>query len=239
MPIKTVTIKTPKGSSAYEIRIGAGTLSGVAGVVKETIGPEVKRIAIISNPNVFGLYGHCVVESLERAGLSVSVWKMKDGERYKNVRSLESALNFLSESRLTRSDAVLALGGGVVGDLAGLAASIYLRGIPFFQVPTTLLSMIDSSVGGKTGVNTKFGKNLVGSFYQPRAVLVDIETLSTLNDRELTAGFCEAVKQGALSGRKLFAKTSRFLANYRDGDLRSGFRAKIWAPSLPSLFRIK
>jgi 3-dehydroquinate synthase len=117
---------------------------------------------------------------------------MKDGERHKSLRSLETALGFLGESRLTRTDAVLALGGGVVGDLAGFAASVYLRGIPFLQVPTTLLSMIDSSVGGKTGVNSKFGKNMIGSFYQPKGVLIDIGVLVTLPSRELTAGFCEA-----------------------------------------------
>ncbi len=105
----------------------------------------------------------------------------------------------------------MALGGGVVGDLAGFAASIYLRGIDFLQIPTTLLSMIDSSVGGKTGVNSSFGKNLIGSFYQPKGVLIDTETLRTLPDRELTAGFCEAVKQGAIGGRRLFDQTAAFL----------------------------
>jgi 3-dehydroquinate synthase len=215
MVIKTITINAPKGSTAYDINIGDSVLSTAGEWVRQSIGLDAKRVAIISNSKVFGHYGDKVANSLKDAGLQVSVWKMKDGERYKNARSLDTALRFLGESRVNRSDALLALGGGVVGDLAGFAASIYLRGVPFFQVPTTLLSMIDSSVGGKTGINTEFGKNLIGTFYQPRGVLVDIETLSTLPDRELTAGFCEAVKQGALSGSKLFTQTADFLANHR------------------------
>jgi 3-dehydroquinate synthase len=113
---------------------------------------------------------------------------------------------------LERSDAVVALGGGVVGDLAGFAASLHLRGVAFIQVPTTLLAQIDSSVGGKTGVNTSAGKNLVGTFHQPAAVLVDTETLHTLPRRELTAGWCEAIKQGAVGDRRLFERTRKFLA---------------------------
>jgi len=135
-----------------------------------------------------------------------------DGERFKNLRTLEATLLRLSELRFTRNDAVLAFGGGVVGDLAGFAASVYQRGIPFLQVPTTLLAMIDSSVGGKTAVNSSFGKNLIGSFYQPRGVLIDTETLASLDSRELTAGFCEAVKQGAISGSKLLRQTDKVLA---------------------------
>ncbi|MEO7660156.1 MAG: 3-dehydroquinate synthase family protein, partial [Pyrinomonadaceae bacterium] len=112
-------------------------------------------------------------------------------------------------------DAVVALGGGVVGDLAGFVSAIYLRGISFLQIPTTLLSMIDSSVGGKTGVNSSFGKNLIGSFHQPSGVLVDIETLTTLPTREITAGFCEAVKHGAISGNRLLNQTRDFLMEFR------------------------
>jgi len=130
----------------------------------------------------------------------------------------------LSESRLERSDAVVALGGGVVGDLAGFAAAVYLRGIAFVQVPTTLLAQIDSSVGGKTGVNTSAGKNLVGAFHQPAAVLIDTETLRTLPPRELTAGWCEAIKQGAVGDRKLFGRTRKFLEDEarRKKDKRRG-----------------
>jgi 3-dehydroquinate synthase len=126
----------------------------------------------------------------------------------------EYALRFVSERGLERSDAVIALGGGIVGDLAGFVASIYLRGVPFVQVPTTLLAQIDSSVGGKTGVNLTTGKNLVGSFHQPSAVVIDLKTLATLPPRELIAGWCECVKQGAVAGRKLFEQTTDFLRAY-------------------------
>src|SRR2546421_3006259 len=127
------------------------------------------------------------------------------------MRSLEQALKFFSESGLERNDAVIAVGGGVVGDLAGFAAATYLRGVAFINVPTTLLAQIDASVGGKTGINTAAGKNLVGAFHQPRLVLIDTGTLQTLPPRELTAGWCEAVKQGAVGDRKLFDRTVRVL----------------------------
>jgi 3-dehydroquinate synthetase len=137
---------------------------------------------------------------------------MNDGERHKNLRTLERALEFFSLSGLERSDAVIALGGGVVGDLAGFAAAVYLRGIPFIQVPTTLLAQVDASVGGKTAVNLAAGKNMAGAFHQPRAVLIDTRTLSTLPRRELTAGWCEAVKQGAIGNRPLFDQTYDYLS---------------------------
>jgi 3-dehydroquinate synthase len=136
---------------------------------------------------------------------------MPEGERHKSLRSLEQALKFLAESGLERGDVVLALGGGVVGDLAGFAAATYLRGIAFVQVPTTLLAQIDASVGGKTGVNLPAGKNLIGAFHQPRLVIIDTQTLRTLPRRELTSGWCEAVKQGAVGSRKLFDHTGHFL----------------------------
>jgi 3-dehydroquinate synthetase len=123
---------------------------------------------------------------------------MGEGERFKSLRTLEKALAVLSQAGLERHDVVVALGGGVVGDVAGFAAAVYLRGIPFIQVPTTLLAQIDSSVGGKTGINLATGKNLVGAFHQPSAVVIDTETLATLPARELSAGWCEAVKMGAV-----------------------------------------
>jgi len=223
MTSKTISIKTPKRSSSYQIEIGTGLLSNIGDVVRRTLGSQARRVAVVSNPKVFGLYGSLVADSLDRCGFQSFFWNMKDGEQHKNLGSLGSALRFLGESRLKRTDVVIALGGGVVGDLAGFAASIYLRGIPFFQVPTTLLSMIDSSVGGKTGVNTEFGKNLVGAFYQPRGVIADVETLATLPDRELTAGFCEAVKQGALSGNQLLDRTGNFLARHRKTKVNGWF----------------
>src|SRR5689334_2746163 len=136
---------------------------------------------------------------------------MPEGERYKSFRSLEKAVTFLSENRFERDDLVLALGGGVVGDLAGFAAAVYLRGLSLAQVPTTLLSQIDSSVGGKTGINLPTGKNLVGAFHQPASVFIDTETLVSLPSRELVSGFCEMTKQALISDQSLFETTVNVL----------------------------
>ncbi|MGH9903659.1 MAG: 3-dehydroquinate synthase, partial [Pyrinomonadaceae bacterium] len=166
----------------------------------------------------FELYGERAAASLRAAGFVVARWLMGDGERHKSLRTAEKSLVFLSEARLERSDAVVALGGGVVGDLAGFAAAVYLRGVPFIQAPTTLLAQIDSSVGGKTGVNMRAGKNLIGAFHHPRAVVIDTGTLRTLPRRELTAGWCEAIKQGAVGDRGLLEQTRRFLVGEAEND---------------------
>jgi 3-dehydroquinate synthase len=213
MPAKLVPIRIPRKCSGYEVRVGSGLLESSGQWVSECVGKGTRRVAIISNKRVFGLYGDIVSKSLISAGFETAVYLIGDGERYKSLRTLEKTLQFLGEYRFSRTDAVVSLGGGVVGDLAGFAASVYLRGIAFLQIPTTLLSMIDSSVGGKTGVNSAFGKNLIGSFYQPSGVLIDIDGLATLDRRELTAGFCEAIKQGAIAGRELFDKTADFLSS--------------------------
>ena len=211
--MQTIRVRTPVKSVKYDIRIGSGVLSEVGKEARVTLGERTQRIALISNETVFKLFGEQTVSGLNAAGFEVSTWLMKDGEQYKSLRSLEQALTFLSRSGIERSDAVVALGGGVVGDLAGFAAASYLRGVAFIQVPTTLLAQIDASVGGKTGVNLPAGKNLVGAFHQPRLVLIDTDTLRTLPPRELTAGWCEAVKQGAVGDRKLFDRTVRLLSS--------------------------
>jgi 3-dehydroquinate synthase len=180
-------------------------------LVVPSLQPQARKAVLISNAKVFGLYGQTVSRSLKRAGLEVRTFLIGDGERYKTLRTLDSVLQFLSSEKLERTDSVVALGGGVVGDLAGFAAAVYLRGVDFVQIPTTLLAQIDSSVGGKTGVNTVAGKNLVGAFHQPSAVLIDTSTLETLPRRELTAGWCEAVKQGAAGDRDLFDSTVQLL----------------------------
>jgi len=235
MPL--VKVRLPAREQNYEIRIGAGLLSELGEVARAAVDLPGKRIAVISNHSVFGLFGKAVTHSLGRAGFSVTHWLMKDGERHKSLRSLEQALGFLSKSGLERSDAVLALGGGVVGDLAGLAAATYLRGIAFLQAPTTLLAQIDASVGGKTAVNLPTGKNLVGAFHQPKLVIIDPETLRTLPRRELTAGWCEAVKQGAAGDRKLLDQTVRFLRSCgADFSLRSQHKeTEVCANSLSKL----
>jgi 3-dehydroquinate synthase len=209
MPL--LRVRLPARHHSYEIKIGPGLLSELGPQARASLGPGARRIAVISNQAVFALFGEKVVKSLRRAGFATAHWLMKDGERYKSLRSLEQALAFLSKAGLERNDAVVALGGGVVGDLAGFAAATYLRGVAFIQAPTTLLAQIDSSVGGKTAVNLPAGKNLVGAFHQPRLVVIDTDTLRTLPARELTSGWCEAVKQGAAGDRKLFDQTVGWL----------------------------
>ena len=166
-----------------------------------------RRAGIISNKRVFDLYGREVVRALKTSGFKVFEWLMPEGERYKSFSSLEKAVTFLSKNRFERNDFVVALGGGVVGDLAGFSAAIYLRGVPVAQVPTTLLAQIDSSVGGKTGINLPVGKNLVGAFHQPASVFIDTETLTSLPQRELVSGFCEMVKQALIADPSLFDQT--------------------------------
>ncbi|MGH9929646.1 MAG: 3-dehydroquinate synthase [Pyrinomonadaceae bacterium] len=204
-------VRTKARPQEYEIRIGSGLLAEVGCVARACLGDDARRVAIISNKRVFSLYGPAVVKSLKSSGFEVSHCLIGDGERHKSVRTVETVLRFLNDTGLERCDGLVSLGGGVVGDVTGFAASVYLRGVPFIQVPTSLLAQVDSSVGGKTGVNLPGGKNLVGSFHQPKAVIADIETLATLPQRELVAGWCECVKQGAVSSRKLFRETSDFL----------------------------
>jgi 3-dehydroquinate synthase len=211
---KQVSVRLSNHSHEYEIKIGHDLLAGSGGWARKCLAAKTARLVIVSNPKIFRLYGETVRKSLEEAGFEVFVFLMKDGEKHKNLRSFENLLKFTGENKLARTDAIVALGGGVVGDLAGFAAAVYLRGISFLQIPTTLLSMIDSSVGGKTGVNSDFGKNLIGAFHQPNGVLIDVETLRTLPHRELVAGFCEAVKHGAIADRELFDETKDFLENY-------------------------
>jgi 3-dehydroquinate synthase len=205
----------------YEIRIGRGILSGSGNVARSCLGNQARRIALISNEKVFSLYGTTVIKSLHAFDFSVKHWLMGEGERHKTVRTADKALRFLNETQIDRGDAVISLGGGVVGDLAGFAAAIHLRGIPFIQIPTTLLAQVDSSIGGKTGVNLPAGKNLVGSFHQPRAVVIDIKTLATLPSRELVAGWCETIKQGAVGSRKLFTQTTDFLRLFNSNGVLS------------------
>ena len=148
-----LTVRVPARSQTYDIKIGSRLLQTLGNEVRAAVGSGARRTALITNKTVFELYGDRATRSLKRSGFSVNRWLMPDGEKHKTFRSLERAVEFLSEAGLERNDVVVALGGGVVGDLAGFAASIYLRGIAFVQVPTTLLAQVDSSVGGKTGIN--------------------------------------------------------------------------------------
>jgi 3-dehydroquinate synthase len=215
--MRRVSVRLKAQNHAYQIAIGAGTLSTLGAEARSRL-PVARRVALISNKRVFELYGDRVMAGLRDQGLEPASWLMRDGERHKSLDTLEAALDFLSGKGLERNDLVVALGGGVVGDLAGLASALYLRGIAFIQAPTTLLAQIDASVGGKTAVNLPAGKNMVGVFHQPRMVVIDTDTLRTLPRRELTAGWCEAVKQGAAGSRKLFDQTRTFLADSKEAD---------------------
>jgi 3-dehydroquinate synthase len=209
--LRQLRVRTKAQRQEYEIRIGRDLLSETGERTRACLGDQTQRIALISNQKVFSLYGAAVTNSLKARGFTVLPYAVGDGERRKSLRTAENVINFLSKSGLERTDGVVALGGGIVGDVAGFASAVYMRGLPFIQIPTTLLAQIDSSVCGKTGVNLPRGKNLVGSFHQPSAVIIDIETLNTLPRRELTAGWCECVKQGAVASRRLFKETTGYL----------------------------
>ncbi len=211
MTLRKIQLEFGGNPGSYEILVGRGALKDAGKWARETLGSR-RKIAVVSNPTVFEIYGEMVSKSLSNAGFDVCHYLMPDGEEFKDLKNASKVLDFLSDQRITRADAVVSLGGGVVGDMAGFAASIHLRGVDLLQIPTTLLAMVDSSVGGKTGVNSGFGKNLIGSFYQPKGVLADVAVLVTLDERELAAGMYEAVKQAALSGRTMLNRLRAFLS---------------------------
>jgi 3-dehydroquinate synthase len=187
----------------YPIWIGEGVLSGLAEFLSAQ-SDWSKSAAVIVDEKVLPLHGAMLQSILEKAGWKVLVIPVPAGETTKSLNSLGPILSKMAQAKLDRRSQVIALGGGVVGDLAGFVASIYLRGIPFVQIPTTLLAMVDSSVGGKTGVNLPEGKNLVGAFYQPELVIVDLDFLKTLPEREYAAGMAEVIKYGVIADRALF-----------------------------------
>ncbi len=188
-------------SKTYDIKIEKDLLYTVGEEIS-TIKPKCK-VLVVSDDIVHDLYGKIVADSLITCGYNVFEYTFPHGEKSKNLTTYGNILNFLAESAFTRSDLVVALGGGVTGDMAGFAASTYMRGIDYVQVPTTLLSMIDSSVGGKTAVDLPSGKNLVGSFYQPIMVLIDTATLTTLPCTEYKNGMGEGIKYVVLDGGEL------------------------------------
>jgi 3-dehydroquinate synthase len=218
LPMHRLQISLDGNKRTSTISIGRGIRREVGNAIRESSFSKPRRVLVISNKRVFHLYGKDVISSLKRRGLQIFEWLMPEGERFKSFRVLEQAVMFLGNNGFERNDLVVALGGGVVGDLAGFTAAIYLRGIPFIQVPTTLLAQIDSSVGGKTGINLPVGKNMVGAFHQPSSVLIDTETLLSLPKRELVAGFCEMVKQSLIASQKLFDSTTKILLEKKSGD---------------------
>lgn len=198
--MQTLTVNLDDRS--YPIYVGDGILSSV-GTFLQQAGLRGK-VAVISNPTVAQLYLDAVHESLRGAGFQVTPVLVPDGEQHKNLPTLAMIYDRLITERFERRSCVLALGGGVIGDLAGFAAATFARGIPYVQVPTTLLAQVDSSVGGKTGVNHQEGKNLIGAFYQPRLVLIDVAVLQSLPRRELIAGLAEVIKYGVIEDPALF-----------------------------------
>ncbi len=191
------------GDRSYDIRVQPGIL-GEIGQCLSSLGLKGK-VGVVTNPVVGRLYAPGVLRSLRAAGLDASTIVLPEVERAKSLRSVSAILDALVKARFERGSVLVALGGGVIGDLTGFAASIYMRGIPFVQVPTTLVAQVDSSVGGKTGVNHPLGKNLIGTFSQPRLVLVDPGTLRTLPHRELVAGMAEVIKYGVIVDETFFA----------------------------------
>ena len=198
-----MSIPVALGPRSYHIRIASGLLSQVGKILRHEMGFHGK-IALVTDRNVDRIYGARCARSLTAAGFHVEKIRLPSGEKTKSLRWVQTIVNRLVQKQFERSSLVLALGGGVIGDITGFAASIYARGLPFIQVPTTLIAQVDSSVGGKTGVNHPLGKNLIGTFYQPAAVLIDPETLSTLPKREFIAGLAEVIKYGMIEDRKLF-----------------------------------
>jgi 3-dehydroquinate synthase len=190
------------GDRSYDIIINQGIIDNIGEMLKPF--SSSPKIALISNPTVFALYGERVIQSLSDAGFDVIEILIPDGEEYKNLEYYGIIQEKLLSNRLDRKSAIIALGGGVIGDMAGFCASTYMRGINFIQIPTTLLSHVDSSVGGKTGVNHPLGKNMIGAFYQPKLVLIDIDSLKTLPKREFLAGMAEVIKYGVIYDREFF-----------------------------------
>ena len=190
-------------SREYDVLIGHGLLDELGTLAAGVV--DAKTAAIVSDDSVFALYGGRVAAALERAGLRVVSFVFPHGESSKNLTVYGQVLNFLCENRISRTDVVVALGGGVVGDLAGFAAATYLRGIRFIQVPTTLLAMVDSSVGGKTAVDLDGGKNQAGAFWQPSLVVCDCDVLDTLPEREYRCGCAEVIKYGLLDNVPFFS----------------------------------
>ena len=195
------TLNVALAKRSYPIHIGRGLITDASLIL-----PHLKRrhAAIVTNTTVAPLYLAQLSDALQAAGVQVIPIILPDGEAYKNSDTLNSIYDALLQNRCERSTTLIALGGGVIGDLTGYAAATFLRGVPFIQIPTTLLSQVDSSVGGKTGINHPLGKNMIGAFYQPQLVLADIDTLQTLPPREFSAGVAEVIKYGLIRDAHFF-----------------------------------
>ncbi len=198
----SIIVNLPEQS--YEIAIAPGGIDQLGEMMSNLkLG---KKVLLVSNPTIFKHYGQRVLASLEAAGFEVVSCNLSPGERYKTLSSVQKIYDTALENRIERSSTMVALGGGVIGDMTGFAAATWLRGINFVQVPTSLLAMVDAAIGGKTGVNHPQGKNLIGAFHQPRLVLIDPEVLKSLPVREFRAGMAEVIKYGVIWDAELFAQ---------------------------------
>ena len=196
------TLHVPMGERSYDIFIGDGAISHAGALIKDVL--KAPRAIIVTDENVAPNWLEPLKKSLNDAGIKTREIILPPGEHTKSMEHLEQLLDNLLENNIDRKTTLVALGGGVVGDLTGFAASIVMRGVDFVQVPTTLLSQVDSSVGGKTGIDTRFGKNLIGAFHQPRAVITDTSTLDTLPMRERLCGYAEVIKYGVINDRHFY-----------------------------------
>ena len=215
--MKTIHVQASK---SYDVVIGSNLLNKLGEHLYGLLN-RICKVAIISDSNVYPLYGELAETSLKRRGYEAIHYVFPAGEASKNPATYLSILNFLAENHLTRTDMIVALGGGVTGDMSGFAASTYLRGIPYVQIPTTLLAMVDSSVGGKTAIDLPAGKNLVGAFYQPSLVLCDLDTLNTLPQQVFCDGCAEVIKYGVLYDADLFNHLAEYGLDFDREDVIS------------------
>lgn len=198
--MKTLTVALEK--NPYDIHIGSGLLARAGELIRGV--RSGKKAVLLTDETVWSLYSSRLSDSLKSAGFDARTLVMPCGEGNKDLSGLSRVLEFMAESGLTRSDFLIAFGGGVIGDLGGFAAAVYMRGVDYIQIPTTLLAQVDSSIGGKTAVNLSKGKNLAGAFWQPKMVISDTSLLSSLSDREFAGGLAEVIKHGAIFSKPLF-----------------------------------
>ncbi|MGD0548015.1 MAG: 3-dehydroquinate synthase family protein, partial [Terracidiphilus sp.] len=223
--MQTIRVETP--SAKYDVMAGRGLVPSLAPHIERVVGKLPRRVFVLTSAPIWGLWGQAFLSSFAEPPI---VMFLPPGEEHKGIKSVEHLLRQMARTGGDRGSLLIAFGGGIVGDVGGFVASIFMRGIPYIQVPTTLLAQVDSSVGGKTGVNLPEGKNLVGSFYHPLAVFADIGVLATLPDRELRAGLMESVKAGIIRDRAL----TRFMEEHADEVLARDSKAleKVIAASI-------
>ena len=222
---KSEAITVELGSRSYDIHVAAGLLASTGALIKPLL--RRSRVAVVTDRNVADHHAKTLMNSLDAAGISHAEIILEPGEQTKSFDQLQALLDWLLEQKIERGDLVLAFGGGVIGDLAGFAASVLRRGVDFVQIPTTLLAQVDSSVGGKTGINSRHGKNLIGAFHQPRMVIADVALLATLPRRELLAGYAEVVKYGLIGDVDFFDWLETSAVEIRSGDPAALTRAVI------------